>query len=75
MNDSVLDIAGTPCGDVFCGLADGWLAVLQTEGEELQFSEPLLYRIGSSSVNCVLLTPCEQVWCGCATNITIHSAV
>ena len=74
MNDSVLDIAGTANGDVFCGLADGWLAVLPTEGE-LQFTNPLLYRVGSSPVNCVLLTPCEQVWCGCATNITIHSAV
>ena len=71
----MLDIAGTEDGAVFCGLADGCLAVIQTQGEEAPFPEPLLYRVGNTSVNCVLLTPCQHVWCGCGKNITVYSTM
>lgn len=75
LNDSVLDVAGMDDGTLFCAVADGSLAVIQTEGEVVSFSDPLLYRVGSTSVNCVLLTPCQHVWCGCYKSITVYSAM
>ena len=73
MNDSVLDFVS--CHDtVLCALADGYIAALPTNGENLPISDPILYRIGNTAVQCMVLTPFDHVWVGCGKAITVLSA-
>ena len=74
MSDSILDFIGVE-DTLLCALADGYIAVLPTNGKYPPTSDPLLYRIGNTAVQCMVHTPYQHIWCGCGKAITIISAM
>lgn len=49
-------------------------SVAQNVTLEAPDSEPLLVRIGSSPVLCMVMGSVQQLWCGCGSAITILSS-
>ena len=74
MNDSILDIVGTDHNTVVCSMANGYIAVLNTDGSYQPHTDPTLYRVGSTAVNCLVLTPEDHLWCSCGKAIIVLSA-
>ena len=74
MNDSVLDFVSHQ-DNVICALADGYIAAI-TMGTDrgTPTSDPLLYRIGNTAVQCMAITQFNHVWVGCGKAITILEA-
>ena len=74
MNDSVLDFVSYQ-SNIICALADGYIAAITvTSDRSLPTSDPLLYRIGNTAVQCMTLSPFDHVWVGCGKAITILEA-
>jgi hypothetical protein len=75
LNDSILDIIDLH-DVILCGLADGYIAVVSSNGETPPTSDPILYRIGNNNVpvQCMVLTPYAHVWCGCGKAVTVISS-
>ena len=74
MNDSVLDFVGYQ-SNIICALADGYIAAISiTSDRSSPNSDPILYRIGSTAVQCISISPFNHVWVGCGKAITILEA-
>ena len=73
MNDSILDFVGVE-DNILCALADGYIAVLRTNGELPPSADPVHYRIGNTAVQCMVHTPYNHIWCGCGKAITVICA-
>lgn len=74
LNDSVLDLVYYR-DNIICALADGYIAAIcGTDGKCLPSSDPVLYRIGSMAVQCMIICTYDRIWVGCGRAITILEA-
>lgn len=76
MNDTVLDFVSYKNNIIFA-LADGYIAAITTATPDIMTpppSDPILYRMGNTAVQCMAITPFNQVWVGCGKSITILEA-
>lgn len=74
MNDTVLDFVSYKNNVIFA-LADGYIAAITTpDMKDPPPSDPILYRMGNTAVQCMAISPYDHVWVGCGKAITILEA-
>eukprot|EP00731_Ephydatia_muelleri_P023995 Em0016g266a len=73
-SDSVLNVEAIE-STVFFALAEGSVSIIKNIDRTRPLLEPLLLRIGSSSVPCLALAPNQMLWCGSDKSITVLSTV
>lgn len=70
---AVLQVRKSACSEMKLGITVS-CSVAQNVTFEAPDSEPLLVRIGSSPVLCMVMGSIQQLWCGCGNAITILSS-
>ncbi|XP_064458637.1 TBC1 domain family member 2A-like [Ornithodoros turicata] len=76
LNDSVLSLCSYEGDDhhqVFAGLADGTMAVIENFSVHVVKPDSFYIQIGSSPVTCMRLVD-KRIWCACGNRIVILSA-
>ena len=72
LSDSVLDILEIS-GTLVCAFPDGYISVLDSDGCGPPTIDPILYRVDSTAVQCIIKATSEHMWCGSGKAIIVIS--